>query len=165
MHLSFLHKYVIISITYLTPKPVRACLGSQSLRLCIREDGDRHRPKTQPPTPFPDDASNQATYTLYMKITTHSTTKNRPLHPICTVFTEIHDNTIEVEPQPSSMALLEEGGHSAEYPQKSKGKWCFVNPTEGRANFTVMPFRPYSAPKNWRIIGCISIACSFWICS
>jgi len=84
MHLSFLHKYVIISITYLTPKPVRACLGSQSLRLCIREDGGSHCPKTQPPTPFPDDASNQATYTLDMKITASSTTENGPLHPIFT---------------------------------------------------------------------------------
>jgi len=82
MHLSFLHKYVIISITYLTPKPVKACLGSQSLRHCIREDGGSHCPKTQPPTPFPDDASNQATYTLYMKITAPSTTENGPLHPI-----------------------------------------------------------------------------------
>lgn len=69
MHLSFLHKYVIISITYLTPKPVRACLGSQSLRLCIREDGGGHSPKTLPPTPFPDDASNPSTYNLYMNIT------------------------------------------------------------------------------------------------
>ena len=84
MHLSFLHKYVIISITYLTPKPLRACLGSQSLRLCIREDGGSHCPKTQPPTPFPDDASNQATYTLYMKITASTTTENGPLHPIFT---------------------------------------------------------------------------------
>ena len=63
-----MHKYVIISITYLTPKPVKVCLGSQSLRLCIREDGGRHRPKTLPPTPFPDDASNQATCTSYIKI-------------------------------------------------------------------------------------------------
>jgi len=69
MHLSSLHKYVIISITYLTPKPEKACLGSQSLRLCIREDGDGHCPKTLPPTPFPYDASNQATYNLYMNIT------------------------------------------------------------------------------------------------
>ena len=69
MHLSFLHKYVIISITYLTPKPAKVCLGSHSLRLCIREDGDGHRPKTLSPTPFPNDASNQATYNLYMNIT------------------------------------------------------------------------------------------------
>ena len=79
MHLSSMHKYVIISITYLTPKPVKVCLGSQSLRLCIREDGDRHCPKTQPPTPFPYDASNQATCNLYMNITTSIRPQNRPL--------------------------------------------------------------------------------------
>jgi len=73
MHLSSLHKYVIISITYLTPKPEKACLGSQSLRLCIREDGGGHCPKTLPPTPFPYDASNQATYNLYMNITAVTT--------------------------------------------------------------------------------------------
>ena len=79
MHLSFLHKYVIISITYLTPKPEWACLGSQSLRHCIREDGDGHRPKTLPPTPFPDDASNQATFTPYMKITARMRGQNEAL--------------------------------------------------------------------------------------
>ena len=68
MHLSFLHKYVIISITYLTPKPAKVCLGSHSLRLCIREDGGGHRPRTLPPTPFPDDASNQSTYNPYINI-------------------------------------------------------------------------------------------------
>ena len=79
MHLSFLHKYVIISITYLTPKPEWACLGSHSLRHCIREDGDGHRPETLPPTPFPDDASNQATFTPYMKITASMWVENEAL--------------------------------------------------------------------------------------
>lgn len=82
MHLSSMHKYVIISITYLTPKPVKACLGSQSLRLCIREDGGRHRPKTQPPTPFPYDASNQGTNSPYMKITASIRHQNGALHLI-----------------------------------------------------------------------------------
>ena len=82
MHLSSLHKYVIISITYLTPKPEKVCLGSQSLRLCIREDGDRHRPKTQPPTPFPYDASNQGTNTPYIKITAPIRHQNGVLHLI-----------------------------------------------------------------------------------
>ena len=82
MHLSSLHKYVIISITYLTPKPEKACLGSQSLRLCIREDGDGHCPKTLPPTPFPYDASNQATDTPYMKITATICLKNAPPSPV-----------------------------------------------------------------------------------
>ena len=128
MHLSFLHKYVIISITYLTPKPAKVCLGSHSLRLCIREDGGGHRPKTLPPTPFPNDASNQPTFTPYMKITACYGIENGPLQPIKVIFVTDFGEAIN----------------------KRSDKNLQVG---------------HSAPKNWRIIGCISMACSFWICS
>jgi len=68
MHLSSCTKYVIISITYLTPKPGWASLGSLRASARIREDGGGHCPKTLPPTPFPYDASNQATYNPYINI-------------------------------------------------------------------------------------------------
>ena len=56
---------------------MKARLGSQSLRLSVREDGGVHCPETQPPTPFPDDASNQATSNPYINITALKTGKNR----------------------------------------------------------------------------------------
>ena len=86
MHLSSCTKYVIISITYLTPKPGWACLGSLRASACIREDGGGHCPKTLPPTPFPDDASNQATYNPYIKIPECETHQKPQTAPIRTSF-------------------------------------------------------------------------------
>ena len=115
MHLSFLHKYVIISITYLTPKPAKVCLGSHSLRLCIREDGGGHRPRTLPPTPFPDDASNQPTFTPYMKITACYGIENGPLQPIkvmfATDFGEAINKRCDKKPAGGSLGAEELANH------------------------------------------------------
>ena len=68
MHLSSLHKYVIISITYLTPKPRRPAWDRN--RFGFASGGWRRSSSgDSAPTPFPDDASNQATFNLYMNIT------------------------------------------------------------------------------------------------
>ncbi len=64
-------KYVIISITYLTKSELpwgKVSQDRNSFGFTCQEDGDGHRPKTQPPTPF---STTQATLPLTSHISTY----------------------------------------------------------------------------------------------
>ena len=68
-------KYVIISITYLTKSELpwgKVSQDRNSFGFTCQEDGDGHRPKTQPPTPF---STTQATWPLTSPISKYPTTK------------------------------------------------------------------------------------------
>ena len=68
-------KYVIISITYLTKSELpwgKVSQDRNSFGFTCQEDGDGHRPKTQPPTPF---STTQATCPLTSHISTYPLAK------------------------------------------------------------------------------------------